>query len=66
MGKLILHAAPDPERLSLERARRFASLSTEEKLNALFALIELSVALNGGKPLKAPQGKGIIIRKPGK
>jgi len=64
MGKVILHNVPDPEKNKLERAREFAILPFEEKLKRSFALIELGVKLNGGKPLKEPQGKGIIIRKP--
>jgi len=64
MGKLILHNNPDPERNNLERAKEFAALPDEEKLKRLFALIELSVVLNDGKPLKEPQGKGLVIRKP--
>ena len=47
-----------------ERALAFLTLPVEEKLRRLFALIELSVKLNDGKPLKEPQGKGIVIRKP--
>jgi hypothetical protein len=64
MGKLILHDNPDPERLERERAARFLALSAEDKLKELFALIDLAVKMNGGKPIKEPQGKGIIIRKP--
>lgn len=66
MGKLILHDNPDPERLRAERAARFAALPFSEKLKILFAQIDLAVKMNGGKPLKEPQGKGIVIRKPGK
>ena len=63
MGKVILHNNPDPEKNHLERARQFAALSDDEKLKRLFALIELSMVLNEGKPLKEPQGKGLLIRK---
>ncbi len=66
MGKLILHDNPDPERLANERANRFYNLPFEEKLRELFALIDLAVKMNGGKPIKEPQGKGIVIRKPPK
>lgn len=59
----MIHSEPDPEKLAMERAQRFLSLTTEEKMDALFSLIELSVLFNGGKPLKVPQGKGIIIKK---
>jgi hypothetical protein len=64
MGKVILHTNPDPERSNLERAKRFQQLSTEEKLKALFKLNALAIAFNGGKPIKTPQGKGIVISKP--
>jgi hypothetical protein len=64
MGRVILHTKPDPEKLELERAKQFFLLPLEEKLNRLFALIDLSVKLNNNKPIKQPQGKGLIIRKP--
>jgi len=63
MGRLIIHSEPDPSKLESERSKRFLKLSTTEKINSLFALINLSVMLNNGKPLKYPQGKGIILRK---
>lgn len=63
MGKLILHENPDPERLNEKRADRFYHLPFEEKLKELFALIDLSVKMNSGKPIKEPQGKGIVLRK---
>ena len=64
MGRVVLHSLPDPERMERERALAFLTLPVEEKLRRLFALIELSVKLNDGKPLKEPQGKVIVIRKP--
>lgn len=63
MGRLIIRDNPDTFLQDLERSKRFANLSTTEKLNELFALIDLSVKLNGGKPLKIPQGKGLVLRK---
>ena len=63
MGRLIIRDNPDTFQQDLERSKRFVNLSTTEKLNELFALIDLSVKLNGGKPLKVPQGKGLIIKK---
>ena len=63
MGRLIIRDNPDIFLQDLERSRRFVNLSTTEKLNELFALIDLSVKLNGGKPLKVPQGKGLVLRK---
>ena len=63
MGKLILRNIADTQSQDLERAKRFMNLDTTSKLNELFALIDLSVKLNGGKPLKTPQGKGLILKK---
>ena len=63
MGRLIIRSNPDTSLQDLERSKRFISLSTTDKLNELFALIDLSVKLNGGKPLKTPQGKGLVLRK---
>ena len=63
MGRLIIRNNPDIFLQDLERSRRFVNLSTTEKLNELFALIDLSVKLNGGKPLKVPQGKGLVLKK---
>ena len=63
MGRLIIRDNPDTFQQDLERSKRFVSLSTTEKLNELFALIDLSVKLNGGKPLKVPQGKGLVLKK---
>lgn len=64
MSKLILH---DPsisrEDILKLREERFLSASVASKLDQLFKLIRLSVKLNGGAPLKIPQGKGIIISK---
>lgn len=63
MGKLIFREISNIESQDYERAKRFMSLDTSSKLNELFALIDLSVKLNGGKPLKTPQGKGLILKK---
>lgn len=64
MGRLTIRQNPDLEQIEQERRQRFMALSTTEKLNELFALIDLSVKLNGGKPLKEPQGLGLVIKKP--
>lgn len=66
MGKLTIRQHTDLEQIERERRQRFMKLSTMEKLNELFALIDLSVKLNGGKPLKEPQGLGLVIKKPTK
>ncbi len=63
MGRLIIRNNSDTSEQDLERSERFVSLSTTEKLNELFALIDLSVKLNSGKPLKIPQGKGLVLKK---
>jgi hypothetical protein len=63
MGRVIIRQNPDIVQQNLERSKIFLNLSTTEKLNELFALIDLSVKLNGGKPLKMPQGKGLVLRK---
>lgn len=63
MGKLIIHANPNPEKQEVERAAVYKSLPFEEKLKQLFALIDLSVKMNAGMPIKKPQGKGLVIRK---
>jgi hypothetical protein len=52
-----------PETIVRERGVLYASNSSEKKWKELFALIEISRKLNGGQPLKKPQGKGIIITK---
>jgi hypothetical protein len=64
MGKVVIHNHPDMEKMNLERAKKFLALPIEEKLRSLFSLIQLSVALNNGQPLKKPLGKGLVIRKP--
>ncbi len=64
MGKLVIQSNPDPEKQALERALHYASLPFEDKWKRLMSMIHLAVKLNGGKPLKSPQGKGIVIRKP--
>jgi hypothetical protein len=63
MGHLILHSNPNPEKQEMERAKRFMALSSAEKWNATFSLIYLTMRLNNGKPLKTPQGKGVVLRK---
>jgi hypothetical protein len=64
MGILKIH---DPsisrETIAKNREQRFLKLTSAEKFYALLNLINISVKLNKGKPLKHPQGKGIIISK---
>ncbi len=40
----------------------FVELTADEKMSKLYQLIELSMKLSK-RPLKQPQGKGLIIRK---
>jgi len=55
----------DIKKEEIERSRevKFLSLSAEERLLELFKLNRLAVVMNGGKPLKIPKGKGIVISK---
>ena len=65
MSRLKLYDLSIPrEEILKERESVYLKLSPSRKLYALFNLIKLSVKLNGGNPLKQPQGKGIVISKP--
>jgi len=65
MGTLRLHDLSTPkEEIIKEREQRFLIISSAEKFHALLHLNKVAVKLNGGQPLKKPQGKGIIISKP--
>jgi len=46
-----------------ERENVYLSRSTEQKIHALLNLNRISVQMNGGKPLKMPQGKGLVISR---
>lgn len=64
MGKLkIYNTDVTRESIVAEREAAYISLSFKNKLKALLQLNKTTIALNGGLPLKQPQGKGIIIRK---
>jgi len=63
MSKLVFHKHPDNDSLSRERALRYASLPFAQKLNELFALIDLAIKTNGNKPFKKPRGAGIVLNK---
>jgi hypothetical protein len=64
MGTLKLHDLSSyRESIIRQRDERFLKLSPAEKFYALLHLNRVAVELNGGKPLKQPQGKGIIISK---
>jgi hypothetical protein len=64
MGSLKLYDINIPyQSIAAEREQRYYNLTSEEKFYALLNLNRISVQLNGGQPLKTPQGKGIVIRK---
>ena len=64
MGRLkIYNSDIDKEEIERSREVKFLSLSAEDRFFELIKLNELAVLTNGGKPLKAPQGKGIVIRR---
>jgi hypothetical protein len=64
MGKLKLYdTSIPPEQVVRERDVAYLTLSPKEKFLQLLALIHLSTALNGGRPLKQPQGKGLVISR---
>ena len=64
MGKLKLYdVSIPPEQIVRERDNAYLVLSPKEKFLQLLALIRLSKALNGGRPLKQPQGKGLVISR---
>lgn len=52
------------ESIVAEREEAYLNRSSEKKILALLRLNHISVQMNGGNPLKIPQGKGIVIRKP--
>lgn len=63
MGRLILRNVANINTQDIERAERFYNLSITDKVNELFALIDLSVKLNNNLPLKKPLGKGVVLHK---
>ncbi|MDQ0639054.1 hypothetical protein QF042_002619 [Pedobacter sp. W3I1] len=65
MGKLKLYDINTPrEALVEERDSVYLSRTPEQRFFGVLQLNYISVTMNGGQPLKSPQGKGIIIRKP--
>lgn len=46
-----------------EREQAYLIRSAEQKFFALLNLNRIAVQMNGGRPLKLPQGKGIVISK---
>lgn len=64
MGKLKLYDTSIPrELIAQERESVYLSRSPEQRFLSVLHLNHISVATNGGKPLKSPQGKGLVIRK---
>lgn len=65
MGKLKLYDINIPrESIVEERDAIYLSRTPEQRFFNVIQLNYISVTMNGGKPLKSPQGKGLIIRKP--
>jgi hypothetical protein len=65
MGSLKLYNSNIPRTsIIAEREQLYLNRSAEQSFYALLNLNYISVQMNGGRPLKIPQGKGIIIRKP--
>lgn len=64
MGKLTLYDITIPrEAIVEERESVYLSRNSEQRFFSILQLNRISVAMNGGRPLKSPQGKGIVIRK---
>ncbi|MBB6238765.1 hypothetical protein HDC90_003411 [Pedobacter sp. AK013] len=65
MGKLKLYDINTPrETIVEERDGVYLSRSPEQRFFGVLELNHISVTMNGGKPLKSPQGKGLVICKP--
>jgi hypothetical protein len=65
MGKLKLYEINTPrETIVEERDAIYLSRTPEQRFFSVLQLNYISVTMNGGKPLKFPQGKGLVIRRP--
>ena len=65
MGKLTLYDISIPRETIIEaRENLYLNRTPEQCFFNVLQLNHISVIMNGGKPLKSPQGKGIVIRKP--
>jgi hypothetical protein len=64
MGKVTIRNNANVDAIEHERQIRYKNLPIKTQLFELFALIEATVLLNNGQPIKKPQGKGLIIQKP--
>ncbi len=63
MGKVTIRNNPDVEAIESARRNRYKNLPIKEQLIELFALINATILLNNGQPIKKPLGKGLIIKK---
>jgi hypothetical protein len=61
MAKLLIHNQEID--LKKERVKRHREKSAEQRFNELMKLNHFALLMSGRKSLKAPQGKGIILRK---
>ncbi|MCX2430434.1 hypothetical protein [Pedobacter sp. GR22-10] len=65
MGKLILYdISTSREIIAEERESVYLSHTPEQRFLSVLHLNHISMVMNGGRPLKSPQGKGLVIRKP--
>lgn len=65
MRKLKLYDINTPrETIVEERESLYLSRTPEQRFFGVLQLNHISVMMNGGRPLKSPQGKGLVIRKP--
>jgi len=65
MGKLKLYDVNTPREIIVEeRDAVYLSRTPEQRFFNVLQLNYISVTMNGGKPFKSPQGKGLVIRKP--
>ncbi|RZL38634.1 MAG: hypothetical protein EOO96_02490 [Pedobacter sp.] len=64
MGSLkIYDSSVSRETILAEREYAYLNRSSEQKFDALLHLNRISVQMNGGNPLKKPQGLGLVIKK---
>ncbi|SER79164.1 hypothetical protein [Pedobacter rhizosphaerae] len=65
MGKLKLYDLNlSREQVLAERESIYLSLTAQQRFFKTLQLNHTSVAMNGGQPIKTPQGLGLVIRKP--
>lgn len=65
MGRLKLYDTNIPREIIVEeRESLYLSRSPKQRFFGVLELNQISVMMNGGQPLKSPQGKGLVIRKP--